>query len=627
MPSNTFLTSKARIRSLVLVAAVAAASTALADTLDEAKEAPFEETVIVASRVPTTFDQVGVSVSLLDADDIKLLGYADVATLLDTQPGVAVTEDGGFGKAANVRIRGEEGYRTRILFDGIDIADPSSPQISPRIEHLMTQGLSRIEILRGPQGLLYGADAGGVISIRSQQPTTGFTGALRTEYGADGFNQYGINIAGGNEQISGALSASDLATDGINARADDTVNADLDGYENQTIHSTLTAHVDDAIALSASFHDINGNNAYDGCYDTDTFAAINNCQDKYAQRAWRIAANWKTAHINHEVAYSESQTDRQFLSAEVESYRTAGDNKTFSFLGNWQVSAQQRLTYGVDVSTQSLDDGNQKSRDNTGVYTELLQQLGSTTWTAGVRYDDNEDFGDNTAWRVSAVHPIDLAAGALTLRAAAGTGFRAPSLYEIAYNTGPFAYAPAQGIDLEQETTGGWEIAARFEQPKHSSEIIYFDQWIGDEIYFDLANYSGYLQREGKARAKGIELISEVTLSAQFTLIANGAWTDTETQSGAQRPYRPTWLLRVGLQWQDEQSRVALTSRSAAETVDINNVPADDYSVMDLSAIYQLGAHIMLNMRLENLFDSEYQQVPGYNNQGRAWYAGIQYEF
>ena len=627
MPSTTFLIPKAGIRRLILVAAVAGSSTAIAANVNETKEAPLDEMVIVASRVPTTFDQVGVSVSLLDADEIKLLGYADVATLLDTQPGVAVTEDGGFGKAANVRIRGEEGYRTRILFDGIDIADPSSPQISPRIEHLMTQGLSRIEILRGPQGLLYGADAGGVISIRSQQPTTGFAGALRTEYGAEGFNQYGVNVAGGTDQISGAFSASDLATDGINARADDTINPDLDGYENQTIHSTVTARVNKAIALSATFHDIDGSNEYDNCYDTETFAVINTCRDRYAQRAWRVAGSWATVNSTHELAYSESQTDRQFLSANVESYRTAGDNKTFSFLGSWQASAQQRLTYGVDISTQSLDDGSQKSRDNTGIYAELLRRLGDTTVTAGLRYDDNEDFGDNTAWRVSAVHPIALATGALTLRAAAGTGFRAPSLYEIAYNAGPFSYAPARGTELAQEKTGGWEIAARFEKTHISSEIIYFDQWINEEIYFDLAGYSGYLQRAGKARAKGIELVSEIALNARFKLIANGAWTDTETRSGAQRPYRPTWILRVGLQWQGEQSRVALTSRSAADAVDINDNPADDYSVVDLSATYQLGAHLRLNTRLENLFDDDYQQVAGFNSQGRAWYAGLQYDF
>ena len=593
----------------------------------ESTSTALEETVVVASRVATRFDQTGVSVSLIDADDIRLLGYADLATLLDNQPGIAVTENGGYGKAANVRIRGEEGYRTRILFDGIDIADPSSPQISPRIEHLMTQGLSRIEILRGPQGLLYGADAGGVISIQSQQPESGFAGALRAEYGDDDFRQYGINLAGGNDVISAAFSASDLATDGINARVHDDINPDLDGYENTTIHSTLAAQLSDALAVTATFHDIDGRNDYDNCFDTVTFAPLNDCEDNYAQRAWRVAASWTTIQTLHELAYSESQTDRQFMSAGQESYRTQGDNKTLSFLGNWKATQQQRLTYGIDISTQSLDDGNQKSRDNTGLYGEWLQTLGITTLTAGIRYDDNEDFGNNTAWRLSAVHPIVIDQGQLILRAAAGTGFRAPSLYEIAYNSGPFAYAPAQGIALAQEKTGGWEVAARFEQSNHSGEIIYFEQWIDDEIYFDLLGYSGYLQRSGKARSTGVELISEVALTAQFNLIANGAWTDTETPSGAKRPYRPTWLLRVSLQWQGEQSSVALTGRSAADAVDINDAPADDYTVVDLSATYQLGPHLVLNTRFENLFDTDYQQVPGYNSQGRAWYAGMQYQF
>ncbi|MBT7312685.1 MAG: TonB-dependent receptor plug domain-containing protein, partial [Halieaceae bacterium] len=104
------------------------------NTIAQTTETPaaIDETVIVASRVTDLSHQVGVSVSVLDRDDILSLGYPDLGSLLDTQPGVTVTMDGGFGKAAAVRIRGEEGFRTRIVLDGINIADPSSPQISPR---------------------------------------------------------------------------------------------------------------------------------------------------------------------------------------------------------------------------------------------------------------------------------------------------------------------------------------------------------------------------------------------------------------------------------------------------------------------------------------------------------------
>ena len=89
------------------------------------------EEVVVSSRTPDLIDQIGVSVSVLDEDTMQSLGYPDLASLLDTQPGVTVTMDGGYGKAAAVRIRGEEGYRTRIVLDGINIADPSSPKSVP----------------------------------------------------------------------------------------------------------------------------------------------------------------------------------------------------------------------------------------------------------------------------------------------------------------------------------------------------------------------------------------------------------------------------------------------------------------------------------------------------------------
>ena len=152
------------------------------------------EEVVVSSRTPDLIDQIGVSVSVLDEDTMQSLGYPDLASLLDTQPGVTVTMDGGYGKAAAVRIRGEEGYRTRIVLDGINIADPSSPQVSPRIEHLVSSGLTRVEILRGPQGLLWGADAGGVIlmSTTDTVAASGVEGYL--EAGSDDFYQGAIKV-------------------------------------------------------------------------------------------------------------------------------------------------------------------------------------------------------------------------------------------------------------------------------------------------------------------------------------------------------------------------------------------------------------------------------------------------
>src|SRR5690606_23609218 len=107
---------------------------------------------------------------------------------------------GGPGKATNIRIRGEEGFRTLMIFDGMRLSDPSSTQVGPQVENLLTTGVGRVEILRGPQGLSYGADAGGVVNISSRQTSgDGLNVNLDAQTGKFGTRQLAANVGGGND--------------------------------------------------------------------------------------------------------------------------------------------------------------------------------------------------------------------------------------------------------------------------------------------------------------------------------------------------------------------------------------------------------------------------------------------
>ena len=593
-------------------------------TYDTSTDVDEVEEVVVSSRTPDLIDQIGVSVSVLDADTMQSLGYPDLASLLDTQPGVTVTMDGGYGKAAAVRIRGEEGYRTRIVLNGINIADPSSPQVSPRIEHLVSSGLTRMEILRGPQGLLWGADAGGVILMSTTDAVAESSVEGYVEAGSDDFYQGAINGVLSTDRLTASVSLSQLETNGFNAREIDSVDPDRDGYENTTVHGALSWAISDRISLHFSATDISGDNEYDGCYDTATWALIHDCDDEYEQQAWRGAMRYASDQHTVEISYALSDTERAFFSAGVLSYETEGETDTTSLTGAWRLTDNTRLTYGVDHEEQALSDASTDwSRDNTGIYLEAQQRLGRSVMTVGWRHDDNDDFGEFDSWRVSGRYDLDGMAKGWALRAAIGTGFRAPSLYEIAYNSGPFAYPPASNAPLLEEESEGWEIAILGAVGNLDLELIWFDQDIDNEIIFDLASYSGYLQTEGNSRSKGIELVASLPLSERWLIEGNFTTLDATQQNGGDRAYRPEQTGRASVVFSSAHWRARLTARYTGEAVDPFMTLIDDTLTVDLTAQWQVSEQWTLEARLLNLTDHTDQQLPGYNMPGMTTYAGV----
>lgn len=622
---NTFLPATGHLRRALLLVAAGACHTSLVAS-------PLEEVVVTSSRVPMPLREVGTSISVVTQQEITELGFASLYDVLRTQPGVSVTNTGGTGSAAALRIRGEEGYRTLVLLDGIDISDTSGPQVSPRFEQLLSSGVQRVEILRGPQGLMYGADAGGVVNISTIAPSEGFGGEVSAEGGRYGSRQLAGNLGGGNDTVDFNLSGTDFKTDGFNARTTDTVLQDDDGYDNSTANARLGYNATEKLRLSLVGRSVEGKNRFDDCFTVDTFAPTDRCRDDYEQQAWRVAADYDAGRFSHQLAYNGNDTDRKFYSDGQSSFRTKGELERSSYLGSFSASEGLRLVYGVDLETESLDDDSlDESRDQNGYYFEYQGGFDNRLFiTAGTRYDDNDDFGSHTSYRVSSAYLFELAGGELKLKGAYGTGFRAPSLYEIAYNNGSFAYPPASDTTLKEEQSKGYDFGLSWLAASGLYlEAVYFDQKVEDEIYFDLVDYSGYLQRNGDTDSSGVELVAEWPLLESLALSANYTFNDTETSSGASRPYRPKHLANLGLNWRTLAGKLVLGAswRMSRDAEDIDGTGLDNYQLLELTASYQLVEDLQLYGRLENALDEDYEEVPTYNTSGAAGYAGLRYSF
>jgi len=604
------------------VTAVVAVATSSPITLAQQSD-NLEEIVVTSSRVAIPLRQIGTSVSVMDDFEIDSRGVLNITDLLRQMPATGASNSGGAGKTTLVRIRGEEGFRTLTILDGVRIQDPSGPQIATSFEHLLSDGIGRIEVLRGPQGLAFGADAGGVINISSRSASEGFSASADAQTGRYGTNQLAANIAGRNGAFDYFLAATDFETNGFNSRDSDNTLMDADGYKNTSLHARLGMDITESFRVQLVRRDIDGRNEFDGCF---TRTRVEDCSGSNALSATRIEAEYKGTAFSHSFSYSSTGSDRENFAAGASSFTAAGKLERWEYIGTATELPGFDLVYGAD---QEEAWNNGRGRDNIGVFLEYLSDFSDAVFfTAGVRHDDNEDFGTNTNYRVSAAYLADLGEGTLKFKTALGTGFRAPSPFEIAYNAGAFAFPPAAGITLQQEESEGWEIGVEYFTRTMRLEAVYFDQNVENAIFFDLASFSGYLQDIGQANSRGIELSAEIPITDSLRVTGNYTRNETERPDGTQRLRRPEHLFNLGFLYTGLDGKLNLNGfyRSQADAIDSGNIAIDDFGVFDLTASYQLTEGVRVYSRLENVSDEDYQEIIDYNAAGAAAYIGINFK-
>ena len=265
----------------------------------------------------------------------------------------------------------------------------------------------------------------------------------------------------------------------------------------------------------------------------------------------------------------------------------------------------------------------QRSVRTNGYFSQLQLERGdSFASNFGLRVDDHEKFGSEVTWRVAPV--LKLCAGKTRLFSTVGTAFKAPSLYQL--------YSEYGREDLGAERSLGIDagIEQRIFSDHASISATWFRNNFDDLISFDPATF--IFENISKAKSYGAELgfnfqpLEELQLGSALTLMR----TEDET-TGLALLRRPKTKLSLRARYQVNQRLqlgADLVFTGSRIDNDFNSFPAErralaSYTLLNASAQYALTQDLNLFVRLENLLDSEYEEVLGYGTLGSAAYAGI----
>ncbi len=621
----------------VLAAAVLAAFTAgvprlgaqeAAVTGDQASEEPRtqvrEEIVVTANRRETEARQVGSSVTVITSEEIELKRKTSVAELLRAVPGVEVVRGGGPGQITSVFVRGGSSSQTLVLLDGVRLNAPTTGAFD--FANLSADAIERIEIVRGPQSTVYGSEAvAGVISIFSKAGREGLHARLLAEAGELGTRRFRAGVDGGSEGFEYALTVSSEEIDGVSSASERAGNVEKDAYENLSAAVRLgwTFAGDSTVGLSLRYFDAEVAN--------DGFDFVLGPVDDPNRLQTREGL---TGSLRFEKPLSRRWNQTFVLGVNDEQLAGVDPDNAFS---NFSVDSRS-----VELTSQSdvmLDAGvltlglgfEQRDGGGAGSFDESVDVLSAFvqhawSWrerlhlTAGVRHDDHSELGGETTYRLSASSRL----GAGTrLHASYGTGFKAPTLNDLFF---PFFSNPG----LAPETSEGFDVGLEqsWAADRWRFDVTWFDTEFEDLIAFSFDTFRP--ENTARATSSGVEVTLDYRPGPAFQLTATHTLGDTEDlATGLQLARRPKHRSTLDLYFRPlPRLRGSASLIAVSDRIDSDGSDLDDYQRLDLSLGYTLqGGHFEPYLRIENLFDEEYEEVSGFTTPGALAVVGLSVKY
>ncbi len=588
------------------------------------------QVIVTASRASERIDDALWSSTVVTRADIESQQATSVQEVLANLAGIDTDNAGGLGKATSVFIRGAGPGQTLLLIDGVRVGS-ATLGIGP-FELIPIDQVERIEVVRGPRSTLYGADAGGgvvqIFTRNGAHPGLAFGASVTGE--SHDTHQVSTDLRAAGEHAWVNIGAESLETAGISACLGAAFTArcnpgdpDHDGFRSHA--ASLAAGYRFSDRLTADLHALiqKGNTQYDGTFTNEADVAERVFAvhvDGSLSRAWQ-------AHLV--VGHNEDVQDNGLDGVPMNHYLTKRDSASAQLDG--ALASNLRLIAGVDHQDDRVESSTQyvrTSRHTTGVFTELRAERGQWSGLAGVRDEDNQQFGTHVVGNVGLARKL---AEHYRVTATWGTAFRAPTFNDLYFPSFDPNFAPPSDPNLKPEESRSAELGfeALFARARASLHLYqtHFDQL----ITFDLTTFRPV--NVGSARVRGAELQVEYRtdtwkIGGQITRLdplnlGQGGAPDTLLPRRA----RDSGSLEVR-RFFPSTSIAAITRWEGRRFDDLANLaPLGGYATLDLVAEQSIGRAWKLAARVANVLDHDYATARYYPQDGRHYGVTLRYTF
>ncbi|HEY4697395.1 MAG TPA: TonB-dependent vitamin B12 receptor [Gallionella sp.] len=610
---------KYKLSAALLSAACTHAYAAVNETLPDV--------VVTASRTAQSADATLASVTVITRQDIARLQAQSLPDVLRGVAGLTISNNGGAGKATSVFLRGTNADHVLVLVDGIKVGSATLGTAS--FQDIPVAQIERIEIVRGPRASLYGSEAiGGVIQIFTRRGGGALTPSVSFTAGSYGTYNTTLGLAGGGEQGWFNAKINQQNTRGFNACRGNlaagcyTDEPDKDGYHNSSLGLNGGYRFAQSVTAELNALQANSNVQTDG----SIFAGN---QAKSAQQVLGGTLKFApltTWNVTLRGGRSQDKSDILFNGLYISRFNTQRDSLTWQ--NDVAVSESQMISAGIDYLNDKIDAlpdvtapaqvYTQTARSNNALFGQYQGGFGGHSLQASARRDNNQQFGGHNTGGLGYGYSVS---DATRLMASYGTAFKAPTFNQLYYpGFGSATLRPELSRSLEigvagHGTASNWSLNA---YQTAISDLIGFDA-LYNPVNIDTARLKG-LEGQLQTQLAGLDINSTLTLQ------------DPRQTSGANQGKllnrRATKTIRIEAAHDFGAYRLASSLYAEGRRFDdlANTKQLGGYGLLDMHAEYRVAAAWLMQGRIDNLLDKQYETAQYFNQARRGLYFTLNYQ-